>query len=115
MFGLIRKSQISNHIKIAEKRATKKTAKEYQGTIRKKNNEIRRLKNRIKRVQKGFVIYRDQRNGYSNLSMDVQERLTEFQNGVNRAISTFKGDFDSIEYQIYKDSLKDKKVLKLIK
>ena len=114
MFGLIRKSSISNHIKSAEKRACKRTAKEYQVTIRKKNDEIRKLRQQMKRIQKGYALYREQRDGYKNMSADMQRVLLEFQNGVNRAICSFKGNFDDLEYQIYLDSRKDGKVLKLI-
>lgn len=115
MFGYIKKSSIKEHIKLAEKRASKKTAKEYRHTIRKKNDEIRKLKQYIKRVRKGYDIYREQRDGWKNMSADVQDRLFDFQNNINRAIGILRGNFDDINYQVYLDSLKDKKVLKLIK
>lgn len=115
MFGYIKKDSIKDHIKMAEKRASKKTAKEYQAKIRKKNDEIRKLKQYIRRVRKGYDIYREQRDGYRNMSEHMQDRLFDFQNNVNRAIGLLRGDFDDINYQVYLDSLKDKKVLKLIK
>ena len=115
MFGLIRKSQINEHIKRAEKRATKKVTKEYKTAIRRKKNELRKLRQKEKRVLKGYGMYRKSRDQYGKMSADMEGKLHVFQNEINMAIGKLRGGLDKVEYQVYLDQMSDEQILKLIK